>query len=188
MAARKNLCTGLDHNPNSLPYRPSQREDYQATPCAHKHLRKRLSKQQQAQQPLHHRLRVVYFLYPQMQGNRATPKVSPVRRRDLHPELLTYVSAADSVFSGWTRRSAVTESSWATVDTTVAKGHLIQPLSPTSFVTQSTEVTVSPRESVKACEQVATIVHISSAGSAPVHRQGPSTKRYPVLVPDAVTC
>lgn len=47
------------------------------------------------------------------------------------------------------------------------KNHLIQPLSPNSFVTQSTEVTVSPSEDFSAAEQLATIVHITS-GTLPV--------------------
>ncbi|TVY32649.1 hypothetical protein LSUB1_G007787 [Lachnellula subtilissima] len=77
--------------------------------------------------------------------------------------------AAESVFSGWTGRSAATESSWgSTPESPPGKGPIIQPLSPTSFVTQSTEVTVSPRDSLRSAEQVATIVHISAADTIPI--------------------
>ncbi|KUJ21433.1 uncharacterized protein LY89DRAFT_577391 [Mollisia scopiformis] len=76
----------------------------------------------------------------------------------------------DSVFSGWTERTSRTDSSWGSViDTsTLSSGTsscIVQPLSPTSFVTQSTEVTVSPRDSIKAEEQTATIVRITAAGT-----------------------
>lgn len=77
--------------------------------------------------------------------------------------------AAESVFSGWTGRSAATESSWgSTAESPPGKGPIIQPLSPKSFVTQSTEVTVSPRDSLRSAEQVATVVHISAAGTIPI--------------------
>jgi hypothetical protein len=72
----------------------------------------------------------------------------------------------ESVFSGWTGRSANTQSSWGSEPTSGSK--VIQPLSPTSFVTQSTEVTVSPRSSVKAQEAVATVVRISASNKTPV--------------------
>jgi hypothetical protein len=48
---------------------------------------------------------------------------------------------------------------------------IVQPLSPTSFVTQSTEVTVSRRDSIKADEQLATIVRITAAATIPVQMQ-----------------
>lgn len=82
----------------------------------------------------------------------------------LSPEL----TAPESVFSAWTGRSANTDSSWSSVtDLASPKGSIIQPLSRTSFVTQSTEVTVSSRDSVNTAEQLATVVHISAAGTIP---------------------
>ncbi|PQE03083.1 hypothetical protein CJF31_00002935 [Rutstroemia sp. NJR-2017a BVV2] len=75
----------------------------------------------------------------------------------------TYQDSEQSPSDG---RSAGTQSSWSSMaDGT--KNHLIQPLSPNSFVTQSTEVTVSPSEDFSVSEQVATIVHITS-GTVPV--------------------
>jgi len=74
---------------------------------------------------------------------------------------------SESVFSGWTDRSRKTESTWSSVESTASSGRVVQSLSPKSFITQSTEVTVSPRDSVKAAEQVARVVHISSAGTVP---------------------
>ncbi|CZR67390.1 uncharacterized protein PAC_17289 [Phialocephala subalpina] len=94
----------------------------------------------------------------------------------------------ESVFSGWTERSSRTDSSWSSVidSSTLSSrtsSRIVQPLSPNSFVTQSTEVTVSPRECIKAEEHVATIVHISAAGSIPVRIQdvpdSPSKKTSP---------
>ncbi|KAF8853647.1 hypothetical protein BDZ45DRAFT_598261 [Acephala macrosclerotiorum] len=90
----------------------------------------------------------------------------------------------DSVFSGWTERSSRTDSSWSSViDTsTLTSGtssRIVQPLSPNSFVTQSTEVTVSPRECIKAEEHVATIVHISAAGENPVQIQNIPDSDFP---------
>lgn len=92
--------------------------------------------------------------------------------------------APDSVFSGWTERSSRTDSSWSSViDTsTLTSGtssRIVQPLSPNSFVTQSTEVTVSPRECIKAEEHVATIVHISAAGENPVQIQNIPDSDFP---------
>ncbi|KAE9379610.1 hypothetical protein N431DRAFT_398005 [Stipitochalara longipes BDJ] len=74
---------------------------------------------------------------------------------------------SESVFSGRTGRSRKTESTWSSVEST-ASGRFVQPLSPTSFVTPSTEVTVSPSNSMKAVEQVAKVVRISSAGTIPI--------------------
>jgi hypothetical protein len=61
----------------------------------------------------------------------------------------------------------VTEASWGE-NFTRRKGEMVQPLSRNSYVTQSTEVTVSPRGSVNEDEQIATIVRISSAGTVPI--------------------
>ena len=83
---------------------------------------------------------------------------------------ITRLTSTGSVFSGWTERSANSNSSWSSVtDPSPVKGSIVQPLSPTSFVTQSTEVTVSPRHNVNnAAEQLASIVHISATGTMPI--------------------
>jgi hypothetical protein len=85
-------------------------------------------------------------------------------------------AVSESVFSGRTGRSTKTESTWSSVESTTS-GRIVQPLSPNSFVTQSTEVTISPRDSVKAVEQLATVVRISSAGTIPVHVHESPTKK-----------
>lgn len=89
----------------------------------------------------------------------------------------TKLISPGSVFSSWTERSTNTDSSWSSVaDPSSAKASIIQPLSRTSFVTQSTEVTVSSRDSVNAAEQLATVVHISAAGTIPIQiNDSPST-------------
>ncbi|KAK6601405.1 hypothetical protein H4I96_06746 [Botrytis cinerea] len=51
-----------------------------------------------------------------------------------------------------------------------SKNRFIQPLSPNSFVTQSTEITVAPSEDFSASEQLATVVHITS-GTVPIQIQ-----------------
>ncbi|TVY82785.1 hypothetical protein LSUE1_G004967, partial [Lachnellula suecica] len=91
-----------------------------------------------------------------------------------------FFAASESVFSGWTGRSAATESSWgSTTESPPGKRHIIQPLSPTSFVTQSTEVTVSPRDSIKSGEQLATVVHISAAATVPIEINDSPTEEPP---------
>ncbi|KAG4429533.1 hypothetical protein IFR05_014982 [Cadophora sp. M221] len=84
-------------------------------------------------------------------------------------ELSARSEASESVFSGWTGKSATTESTWDSgAESVTSSGKVVQPLSENSFVTQSTEVTVSSREGVKATEQTATVVHISASGTVPV--------------------
>ncbi|KAH7409443.1 hypothetical protein BKA64DRAFT_705208 [Cadophora sp. MPI-SDFR-AT-0126] len=84
-------------------------------------------------------------------------------------ELSAPSEASESVFSGWTGKSAVTESTWDSgPESTSSWGKVVQPLSEKSFVTQSTEVTVSPRDSVKIAEQTATAIHISASETVPV--------------------
>ncbi|TGO86160.1 hypothetical protein BPOR_0329g00070 [Botrytis porri] len=73
----------------------------------------------------------------------------------------------ESVFSGYTGRSAGTKSSWGSITDGQSKNRFIQPLSPNSFVTQSTEITVAPSEDFSASEQLATLVHITS-GTVPI--------------------
>ena len=41
----------------------------------------------------------------------------------------------------------------------------MQPLNPTSFVTQRTEITVTSRDDIKENEQNITVVHISADGT-----------------------
>ncbi|PVH88962.1 hypothetical protein DL98DRAFT_648271 [Cadophora sp. DSE1049] len=88
--------------------------------------------------------------------------------------------ASESVFSGWTGKSAVTESTWDSgAESTTSSGKVVQPLSEKSFFTQSTEMRVSSRESVKVAEQTATIVHISASGTVPVLVKDSSCKASP---------
>jgi len=76
--------------------------------------------------------------------------------------------ASESVFSGWTGKSAVTESTWDSgAESVTSSAKLGQPLSQNSFVTQSTSVKVSSRDRVKVAEQTATIVQISASGKGP---------------------
>lgn len=87
------------------------------------------------------------------------------------PRAQLSMAVSGSVFSGWTGRSAKTESTWGSgsiIESITGSGKFVQPLNETSFVTQSTEVVLSTRESVKAADQVATVVHISGAGAAPI--------------------
>ncbi|RDW83455.1 hypothetical protein BP5796_04946 [Coleophoma crateriformis] len=71
-----------------------------------------------------------------------------------------------SIFSARTEDSIATNTSWGSTVETSRKPSLVQPLSPNSFVTQTTEVTVSSSTaSVQEVEQVATVVHISSNGN-----------------------
>ncbi|EDO04773.1 hypothetical protein SS1G_07256 [Sclerotinia sclerotiorum 1980 UF-70] len=76
----------------------------------------------------------------------------------------------ESIFSGYTGRSAGTKSSWGSMADGQSKNRFIQPLSPNSFVTQSTEITVAPSEDFSASEQLATVVHITS-GTVPIQIQ-----------------
>ncbi|KAF4612826.1 hypothetical protein G7Y89_g15546 [Cudoniella acicularis] len=64
----------------------------------------------------------------------------------------------------WTGYSTPTESSRTSiVDSPTSKRFLVQPLSPRSFVSRTTEVRVSPRESVEAgIDPFASSVHISA--------------------------
>ncbi|KAL5327096.1 hypothetical protein ACEPPN_004787 [Leptodophora sp. 'Broadleaf-Isolate-01'] len=105
-------------------------------------------------------------------------------------ELSARSEASESVFSGWTGKSAMTESTWDSgAESVTSSGKVVQPLSENSFVTQSTEVTVSSRESVKAAEQTATVVHISASGTVPVlvkdlsgKASPPSTFEFPLPI------
>lgn len=84
-------------------------------------------------------------------------------------------AVSESVFSGRTGRSSKTESTRSSVEST-SSGRFVQPLSPASFVTRSTELTISPSNSVKAVEQLATVVRISSAGTIPIQIHESPTK------------
>ena len=75
-----------------------------------------------------------------------------------------------------------TNSTWSLKsESTTSSAKIVQHLSPTSFVTQSTEITVSPRESIKDSEQVAIMVHISASGCA--HTHDSSERRYVTSLP-----
>ncbi|KAE9364745.1 hypothetical protein N431DRAFT_421916 [Stipitochalara longipes BDJ] len=59
-----------------------------------------------------------------------------------------------------------TNSTWSLQsDSISSSAKIVQHLSPTSFVTQSTEITVTSRESIKDSQQAANMVHISASGS-----------------------
>jgi hypothetical protein len=73
----------------------------------------------------------------------------------------------EPAFTSWASRSASTDSSWSSMTDSPQKSNFVQPLSPTSFVTQRTEITVASREDVKDNEQNITIVHISADGNTP---------------------
>ncbi|KAI1505874.1 hypothetical protein F5X99DRAFT_173586 [Biscogniauxia marginata] len=82
---------------------------------------------------------------------------------DASPDL----SSRDSIFSKWTQQSAATAGILAggpvrNSTTTTKSEHLIQTLGPSSFITKSTEVTVSPRTPGPGIDQDESEVHISS--------------------------
>jgi hypothetical protein len=93
-------------------------------------------------------------------------------------QLTDEVIVSESMFSGRTSHSAQTIATWnSSVESTGLRSpdfnRVVQPLSSTSFVTQSTEITVSPRELVHDLEELSTIVRISSAGPVPAQMYGP---------------
>ncbi|KAL2074556.1 hypothetical protein VTL71DRAFT_8334 [Oculimacula yallundae] len=95
-------------------------------------------------------------------------------------ELSARSEASESVFSEWTSKSAKTESTWDSGEESITSPvKVVQPLSESSFVTQSTEVTVSSRESCNAEEHTATMVHISASGTMPVLIKDSSGKAAP---------
>lgn len=120
-------------------------------------------------------MRIIQILTPLLQ------KVSPIivfitEKLGKTSVLKQKTPVSESVFSGHTARSAKTILTWnSAVESTgpmspcSSRSRIVQPLSPTSFVTQSTEVTISPRDSLTDTDQVATFVHISSAGTMPIH-------------------
>lgn len=65
-------------------------------------------------------------------------------------------------FASWASQSVSTDSNWSE---SPERNHFVQPLSPTSFVTQSTEVTVASLEDLKDSELQLTVTHISSEGA-----------------------
>jgi hypothetical protein len=69
---------------------------------------------------------------------------------------------ADSVFSGWLSRSNGTESSWSSTTDEPTKTHEIQSLSLDSFVTRSTEITISSLDSAAQVIRPISKVHISA--------------------------
>jgi hypothetical protein len=81
-----------------------------------------------------------------------------------HSHMLNRADARlEPAFTSWASRSASTDSNWSSADSP-RKSTFVQPLSPTSFVTQRTEITVASREDVKDDEQHITVVHISADG------------------------
>ncbi|KAG9242454.1 hypothetical protein BJ878DRAFT_169918 [Calycina marina] len=77
-----------------------------------------------------------------------------------------------SVFSGRTGRSAHThsntDSTWSNVTDPSQTNQTSPPLCQGSFVTQSTEVRISKRNSINATDQLASSVHISADGTMPL--------------------
>ncbi|KAH7360390.1 hypothetical protein BKA65DRAFT_183757 [Rhexocercosporidium sp. MPI-PUGE-AT-0058] len=95
-------------------------------------------------------------------------------------ELSACSEVSESVFSGWTGKSAMTESTWDSgAESVTSTGKVVQPLSGDSFVSQSTEVTVSSREGIKTAEQTAMIIHISASGTMPILVKDSSGKASP---------
>jgi hypothetical protein len=80
--------------------------------------------------------------------------------RALHPRsetkrFIDKIAVSDSVRnSTWSWRAEPVRTS----------AKIVQYLSPTSSVTQSTEITVLPRDTIKESEQRSTMVHISASG------------------------
>ncbi|OTB05235.1 hypothetical protein M426DRAFT_10834 [Hypoxylon sp. CI-4A] len=113
----------------------------------------------------------VRSLLPHQDDSMAT--VKPLERSNLPvqpPEAtdVSSLSSPDSTLSKWTQPSAATNSTRAGASvedvTTTSKEHLIQTLGPSSFVTQTTEVTVStydPESDI----QLISEVHISADGT-----------------------
>ncbi|PBP16261.1 hypothetical protein BUE80_DR013067 [Diplocarpon rosae] len=110
-------------------------------------------------------------------------------------ELSARSDASESVFSGWTEQSTKTDSTYGSVseaphfsapDSIVVgvKGSTCygsektqktaQSLSENSFITQSTEITVSSSDNIEAAEQTATTVHISALDSSTAEVQDSS--------------
>ncbi|KAL7625552.1 hypothetical protein AAE478_004772 [Parahypoxylon ruwenzoriense] len=77
------------------------------------------------------------------------------------------LSSPDSTLSKWTQPSAATNSTGAGIpprdDTNTPKSeHFIQTLGPSSFVTRTTDVTLSPRDPGTDIDQLISEVHISA--------------------------
>lgn len=86
-------------------------------------------------------------------------------------------------FASWASQSARTDSTWSYSGDSVAHSHLVQPLSPTSFVSQSTEITVTSHEDIKEDQKHATVVEIYSDGSLPP----PSPLHFPNRLVNALS-
>ena len=140
--------------------------------CRREYQRIRLAPIRQTRNPL--RQRQFPRDFHQIAAPMMAIKAIPIQKYQVLPMVsgfytlsLTRLTSPESVFSGWTgRSSAVTEASWRS--NFIGKGEMVQPLSQNSYVTQSTEVTVSPRGSVNEDENIATTVRISSAGTIPI--------------------
>jgi hypothetical protein len=83
------------------------------------------------------------------------------------PKLNRADTRLESAFTSWASRSASIDSTWSSMADSPRKSNFVQPLSPTSFVTQRTEVTVVSREDVKDDEKCLTVVHICADGKGP---------------------
>lgn len=85
-----------------------------------------------------------------------------------HPHELNRADARlEPVFASWASQSASTDSTWSSMAESPRRSDFVQPLSPTSFVTQRTEITVASRENVNDNEQQVTVVRISADGKGP---------------------
>lgn len=91
------------------------------------------------------------------------------------PIVLAHNVVSESVFSDHTGQSGETDISHDSGFQSISKSQVVQPLSPSSFVTQKTEVTVSSSSSIRASEQYAAVVHISAEG-CPIEALGSPNK------------
>jgi hypothetical protein len=90
-----------------------------------------------------------------------------------HPhELNRFDARLEPAFVSWASRSASTDSTWSSTAESPRRSNFVQPLSPTSFVTQRTEITVASREDANDNEQHIAVVHISADGKGPSATQG----------------
>ncbi|KAI8958170.1 hypothetical protein F5Y11DRAFT_52331 [Daldinia sp. FL1419] len=75
------------------------------------------------------------------------------------------LSSPDSTLSKWTEPSAMTNSTGigASVNDATKSEYLIQNLGPSSFITRTTEIVYSPRDSDTDIDQLASDIHISAS-------------------------
>jgi hypothetical protein len=89
------------------------------------------------------------------------------------PTLTDVRPGAESIFSGYTGRSTRSAGSsvGSNASSTTSSTKVIQPLGPRSFVTRSTEVTISSQDGMNITNQSQTIVSISTSDATPIDTQ-----------------